>query len=137
MYTFDEQCVQNVTSNMNIPVEVIVKFLNHEWTFLGRATRKSTQTTFYNHCEYKLLNVCLGDTMQTLLDLQDKARNVLSNSRTSADPLLLGLIEDLCQICERIKEESKREKLDLLQQVNKAKMFLLKAVCCRASILEL
>ncbi|XP_049819038.1 centromere-associated protein E-like isoform X3 [Aethina tumida] len=60
----------------------------------------------------------IGDTMQTLLDLQDKARNVLSNSRTSADPLLLGLIEDLCQICERIKEESKREKLDLLQQVN-------------------
>ncbi|CAH0564692.1 unnamed protein product [Brassicogethes aeneus] len=59
----------------------------------------------------------LGDAMQNLLDLQEKARNVLAKSVASADPVLLNLIEDLCRVCEVVKEEHRKEKVDLLQQV--------------------
>uniref|UniRef100_A0A6P7GD32 Pericentrin-like n=1 Tax=Diabrotica virgifera virgifera TaxID=50390 RepID=A0A6P7GD32_DIAVI len=62
----------------------------------------------------------LGDTMNALVDLQEKARNVLSQSRTSADPTLLHLIEELCRVGERIKEESYRERYDLQQQIEAA-----------------
>lgn len=55
--------------------------------------------------------------MTLLRDLQDKARSIMAQSRASADPTLLHLIEELCRVGERIKEESTREKLDLLQQV--------------------
>lgn len=55
--------------------------------------------------------------MTLLRELQDKARNILGQSRASADPTLLHLIEELCRVGERIKEESMREKQDLLQQV--------------------
>ncbi|CAH1285180.1 unnamed protein product [Diabrotica balteata] len=62
----------------------------------------------------------LGDTMNALVDLQEKARNVLSQSRASADPTLLHLIEELCRVGERIKEESYRERFDLQQQIEAA-----------------
>ncbi|KAJ8933982.1 hypothetical protein NQ314_013662 [Rhamnusium bicolor] len=58
-----------------------------------------------------------GDTMTILAELQDRARNMLAQSRASADPTLLHLIEELCRVGERIKEESQRERYDLLQQV--------------------
>lgn len=55
--------------------------------------------------------------MTLLRDLQDKARSIMAQSRASADPTLLHLIEELCRVGERIKEESTRENQDLLQQV--------------------
>ncbi|KAG5898706.1 hypothetical protein JTB14_030655 [Gonioctena quinquepunctata] len=62
----------------------------------------------------------LGDTMTVLAELQEKARTMLSQSRASADPTLLHLIEELCRVGERIKEESKRELCDLQQQIEAA-----------------
>lgn len=56
--------------------------------------------------------------MTILAELQDKARNMLAESRASADPTLLHLIEELCRVGERIKEESQKERLDLLLQVS-------------------
>ncbi|XP_057661015.1 cytadherence high molecular weight protein 2-like isoform X1 [Diorhabda carinulata] len=62
----------------------------------------------------------LGDTVSMLAELQEKARNVLAQTRTGADPNLLHLIEELCQVVEKIKEESKRDRCDLIQQINAA-----------------
>ncbi|XP_018561840.1 centromere-associated protein E isoform X3 [Anoplophora glabripennis] len=61
-----------------------------------------------------------GDAMTILADLQEKARNMLAQSRASADPTLLHLIEELCRVGERIKEESQKERLDLLLQIDAA-----------------
>lgn len=61
--------------------------------------------------------------MTLLRELQDKARNILAQSRVSADPTLLHLIEELCRVGERIKEESTREKQDFLQQVRNFSIF--------------
>nr|CAH7720570.1 unnamed protein product [Callosobruchus chinensis] len=61
----------------------------------------------------------LGDAMATLSELQDKARNLLAGSRATADPDLLQLMEGLCEVGERIKEESKRERDDLMLQVER------------------
>ncbi|XP_023019917.2 pericentrin-like protein isoform X8 [Leptinotarsa decemlineata] len=58
-----------------------------------------------------------GDALTILSELQEKARSMLSQSRASADPTLLQLIEELCAVGERIKEESQRENRDLQQQV--------------------
>lgn len=63
--------------------------------------------------------------MALLRELQDKARNVLAETRASADPTLLHLIEELCRVGERIKEESTREKQDLLLQVRFSMYFFL------------
>nr|CAH7720562.1 unnamed protein product [Callosobruchus chinensis] len=62
----------------------------------------------------------LGDAMATLSELQDKARNLLAGSRATADPDLLQLMEGLCEVGERIKEESKRERDDLMLQIEVA-----------------
>ncbi|VEN34276.1 unnamed protein product [Callosobruchus maculatus] len=61
----------------------------------------------------------LGDAIATLSELQDKARNLLAGSRATADPDLLHLMEGLCEVGERIKEESKRERDDLILQVER------------------
>ncbi|VEN34273.1 unnamed protein product [Callosobruchus maculatus] len=62
----------------------------------------------------------LGDAIATLSELQDKARNLLAGSRATADPDLLHLMEGLCEVGERIKEESKRERDDLILQIEVA-----------------
>lgn len=70
--------------------------------------------------------------MTILAELQDKARNMLAESRASADPVLLHLIEELCRVGERIKEESQKERLDLLLQVSGSHVFeyySLKTLC--------
>ncbi|XP_023019910.2 pericentrin-like protein isoform X2 [Leptinotarsa decemlineata] len=61
-----------------------------------------------------------GDALTILSELQEKARSMLSQSRASADPTLLQLIEELCAVGERIKEESQRENRDLQQQIEAA-----------------
>ena len=53
-----------------------------------------------------------------LADLQEIARNLLTQSRNTLDPNALTLIEELCRVCEIMKEENKKEKQDLLQQVH-------------------
>ncbi|CAH1963297.1 unnamed protein product [Acanthoscelides obtectus] len=61
----------------------------------------------------------LGDAMATLGELQDKARSLLAGSRATADPALLQLMEGLCEVGERIKEESKKDRDDLILQVER------------------
>ncbi|CAH1963292.1 unnamed protein product [Acanthoscelides obtectus] len=62
----------------------------------------------------------LGDAMATLGELQDKARSLLAGSRATADPALLQLMEGLCEVGERIKEESKKDRDDLILQIEAA-----------------
>ncbi|XP_050311521.1 centrosomal protein of 290 kDa-like isoform X2 [Anthonomus grandis grandis] len=62
----------------------------------------------------------LEDTMKTLSELQEKARTMLAHTRSSADPNVLQLIEELCRVGEKIKEEANRESQDLLQQIDVA-----------------
>ncbi|CAG9773309.1 unnamed protein product [Ceutorhynchus assimilis] len=62
----------------------------------------------------------LGDTMTALADIHEQARTMLAHSRTSADPNVLRLIEELCRVGEKIKEEAKKESRDLLQQIEVA-----------------
>lgn len=68
--------------------------------------------------ELKRSHFVLGDTTIILCELQDKARSMLAQSRASADPTLLHLIEELCRVGENIKEEATRERQDLIQQVS-------------------
>ncbi|CAH1116029.1 unnamed protein product [Phaedon cochleariae] len=62
----------------------------------------------------------LDDTLSMLDELQEKARSMLAESRSTADPTLLHLIEELCSVGERIKEESKKDRHDLIQQIDVA-----------------
>lgn len=52
----------------------------------------------------------------TLMELQEKARNLVSDNAT--DNVLFQLIDDLCREADHIVEESKREKEDLMLQVS-------------------
>ncbi|XP_048520137.1 A-kinase anchor protein 9 isoform X2 [Dendroctonus ponderosae] len=60
------------------------------------------------------------DTTRALCDLQEKARSLTTHSRATLDPNALQLIEELCRVGEKIKEESKKEFRDLLQQIEAA-----------------
>lgn len=65
--------------------------------------------------------------MKALSNLQDTARVMVAQSRLHADPNLLHIIEELCNLGEKIKEESQKEIRDLWQQVNFPK-FLMKLI---------
>ncbi|XP_066145166.1 putative leucine-rich repeat-containing protein DDB_G0290503 isoform X1 [Euwallacea fornicatus] len=62
----------------------------------------------------------LEDTTLALVNLQEKARTILVQSRTSVDPNVLQLIEELCRVSEKVKEEAQKESRDLLQQIEVA-----------------
>ncbi|XP_022916668.2 early endosome antigen 1 isoform X1 [Onthophagus taurus] len=55
-----------------------------------------------------------------LIELQEKARNLAAEWKSGADHPLLELIEELCREGERIDDESKKEKRDLIQQIEAA-----------------
>lgn len=54
----------------------------------------------------------------TLLELQEKAKLLIAEHPTSADPAFVQLIDELCREGEAINEESKKEQEDLKQQVS-------------------
>ncbi|XP_060522481.1 myosin-11-like isoform X2 [Cylas formicarius] len=60
------------------------------------------------------LGADLGDATAALETLQERARSLATAS--NADPVLLQLIEELCQAGSRLVESAYRERCDLLQQ---------------------
>ncbi|XP_076270535.1 uncharacterized protein LOC143202700 isoform X3 [Rhynchophorus ferrugineus] len=62
----------------------------------------------------------LDDAMRTLANLQEKARTMLTQTTSSTDPNVLQLIEELCRVGEKIKQEATKEKNEMLQQIDAA-----------------
>ncbi|CAG9862887.1 unnamed protein product [Phyllotreta striolata] len=61
-----------------------------------------------------------GDPMKSLAEIEEKARNLLSQEKTGTDPALLRLLHEFCRVCEKVKEEAKRDRYDLIKQIEAA-----------------
>lgn len=61
--------------------------------------------------------MCLGGNQVSFLELQEKARSLISEWELETDNPVLVLLEDLCKEGDRIMEEAKRDREDLTQQV--------------------
>lgn len=70
----------------------------------------------------------LGDQV-SFLELQEKARALISEWDLDTDNPVLVLLEDFCKEGDRITEEAKRDHEDLIQQV-RIFMFILLVIRC-------
>lgn len=68
-------------------------------------------------CSFFFGNVilCVGETFA---ELQEKARGIVAEWELEADNPFLVLLEDLCKEGDRIREEARRDREDLIQQVS-------------------
>lgn len=58
-----------------------------------------------------------GGRINSMAELQERARTVATQCGAEADHPLLQLVDDLCQEGDRIVDDAKKEHMDLLQQV--------------------
>lgn len=64
----------------------------------------------------------LGKKPSTLVELQERARSLVTECGSNTDPALIQLLEDLCREGDRITEEAKSDREDLQQQVGLLKL---------------
>ncbi|XP_030754420.1 A-kinase anchor protein 9-like isoform X3 [Sitophilus oryzae] len=62
----------------------------------------------------------LDDAIRTLSDLQERARTMMAQSRASINPDIFELIEQYHSVGLRVKQGTKREKNDMIQQIEAA-----------------